>query len=96
MLKRLRWFLLGFMAGLATFIYLRDKINDLKEQYAAVRGTATAISALRGIRRDVRDAWADGRNKIRSTEQRIRAQASQHRSGEHRSNNHRAPSTTVH
>lgn len=72
MMKRIRWFLLGVIVGFATFVYLRERIRDLKDRYAAVRGTATALSAIGGLRRDLRDAWADGRTKMRSTEQRLR------------------------
>ncbi len=73
MLKRLRWFLLGFIVGFVTFVYLRDKLHSLQNQYAAVRGTTTVVRTLRDIRRDLSGAWADGRNKIKDAEQRLRA-----------------------
>ncbi len=72
MLKRLRWFLLGFIAGFVAFVYLRDKIHSLQNQYAAVRGTTTVVRTIRDIRRDLQDAWTGGRNKIRDAEQRLR------------------------
>ncbi len=72
MLKRLRWFLLGFIAGLIVYRRLQDRFDSLKDQYSTVRGAATTFSALRGIRRDLRDAWADGRTRIENATQRSR------------------------
>lgn len=64
MFKRLRWLTLGAGLGAGASLWVQRRLRHLLHRYAPVRGTATALGAARQVRRDLRDAWQDGRKRV--------------------------------
>lgn len=64
MLKRLRWLTVGAGLGAGASIWLQRRLRHLVNRYAPVRGTATVLSTARQVRRDLADAWQDGRERV--------------------------------
>lgn len=83
MFKRLRWMTLGAGLGAGASLWVQRRLRHLINRYAPARGTATALGTARQVRRDLKDAWQDGRRRVdeawedgkrqmRDTEQRLR------------------------
>ncbi|MFT7646903.1 MAG: hypothetical protein ACI8Y4_001643 [Candidatus Poriferisodalaceae bacterium] len=70
--KRLRWMAFGGAFGLVSSMWAQRKAKGLADRYAPVRGTATVAGTARRLTSDLRGAWADGRQQMRSTEDRLR------------------------
>ena len=64
MLKRLRWLTLGAGLGAGASLWVQRRLRLLIDRYAPVRGTATALGTARQVRRDLKDAWQDGRKRV--------------------------------
>ena len=64
MLKRLRWLTLGAGLGAGASLWVQRRLRYLMDRYAPVRGTATVLGTARRVRRDLRDAWQDGRKRV--------------------------------
>lgn len=64
MLKRLRWLTLGAGLGAGASLWVQRRLRHLVDRYAPVRGTATVLGTARRVRRDLKDAWKDGRTRV--------------------------------
>ncbi len=64
MLKRLRWLTLGAGLGASGLLWMQRRLRHVIDRYAPVRGTATALGTARRVRRDLKEAWQDGRRRV--------------------------------
>ena len=78
MLKRIRWFVLGVIAGVALYVWARDKMRRMPSKAvdaAAERGTELAQTAAargRDLRARLREALREGATAMREREAELR------------------------
>ncbi|HVL81904.1 MAG TPA: hypothetical protein VM840_09965 [Actinomycetota bacterium] len=80
MLKRIRWLLLGAMAGVGLYVWAREKAKQMPTKAvdaAAARGAEVAQSATargRELGARLREALREGREAMREREAELRAE----------------------
>jgi hypothetical protein len=73
MMKRVTWFAGGVVAGLASAGYAKKKVKETAAQIAPAQIARSAVDTVRTRTRDVADAFREGRQVMRHTEDELRA-----------------------
>jgi hypothetical protein len=73
MMKRVTWFAGGMVAGLASASYAKKKVKQTASQIAPAQIARSAAGTVRTKTRDVADAFREGRQVMRHTEDELRA-----------------------
>lgn len=73
MMKRVTWFAGGVVAGLASAGYAKKKVKQTAAQMAPTQLAKSAVDSVRHKTRDVADAFREGREVMRHTEDELHA-----------------------
>jgi hypothetical protein len=73
MMKRVTWFAGGVVAGLASAGYAKKKVKDAASQIAPAQMAKSAVGTVRSKSSSVADAFREGREVMKHTEDELRA-----------------------
>ena len=73
MMKRVTWFAGGVVAGLASAGYAKKKVKETAAQMAPTQMVKSAADTVRSKTGDVVDAFREGRQVMKHTEDELRA-----------------------
>lgn len=73
MMKRVTWFAGGVVAGLASAGYAKKKVKETASQVAPTQLAKSAVDTVRNKTSNVADAFREGRQVMKHTEDELRA-----------------------
>jgi hypothetical protein len=73
MMKRVTWFAGGVVAGLASAGYAKKKVKETASQMAPAQIAKSAVGTVRNKTSNVADAFREGRQVMKHTEDELRA-----------------------
>jgi len=73
MMKRVTWFAGGVVAGLASAGYAKKKVKETASQMGPTQMAKSAVGAVRNTTSNVADAFREGRQVMKHTEDELHA-----------------------